>query len=87
MTPSWSGLKKRLQDSPVDARVLIEPDSSLITTTRQSELLGVPRRSLYYHPVVNPEREVLDKLHMNAIDAIYTAYPFYGSRRMKVELE
>jgi putative transposase len=65
----------------------VEPDSTLITTTRQTELLGIPRRSLYYHPVVNPEREALDKLHMNAIDAIYTDYPFYGSRRMKIELD
>jgi putative transposase len=54
--------------------------------TRQAELLGLARRSIYYQPVVNVERCALDKLHMNAIDEIYTRYPFYGSRRMQVEL-
>ena len=53
---------------------------------RQAELLGIARRSVYYQPVVNVERFALDKLHMNAIDEIYTSYPFYGSRRMRIEL-
>ncbi len=53
---------------------------------RDAELLGVNRTSLYYRPVVSPERITLDKLHIDAIDEIYTKYPFYGSRRVRVEL-
>ena len=86
MTPSWSGLKKRLQDSARDGRLLIEPGNELLTVTRQAELLGIPRRSVYYQPVVNVERLALDKLHMNTLDEIYTRYPFYGSRRMQVDV-
>ena len=53
---------------------------------RQAELLGINRSSLYYRRVVNDERLELDKAHMNAIDEIYTKYPFYGTRRLKLEL-
>jgi len=37
-------------------------------------------------PVINEVQLDLDKVHMNAVDEIYTAYPFYGTRRLKVEL-
>lgn len=50
-------------------------------------MLGVSRRSYYYQPVVNESELTRLKLHLDAIDEIYTAYPFYGSRRMQVELE
>jgi putative transposase len=36
--------------------------------------------------VINPIAIELDKKHMNAIDEIYTEIPFYGSRKVKVEL-
>jgi putative transposase len=49
---------------------------------RQAELVGVSRSGLYYEPLVNDE----DIRIMNALDEIYTACPFYGSRRMVVEL-
>jgi putative transposase len=46
---------------------------------RQCELLGLNRSSVYYAPApVNPE----DLRLMRRIDEQYTAYPFYGSRRM-----
>lgn len=89
---SWSGLKKRQTNSahsPPKAsalKSLLEPNHPSLPISRQAELLGVSRRSIYYQPVVNVERLALDKLHMNAIDEIYTRYPFYGSRRMRVEL-
>jgi putative transposase len=86
VTPSWSGSKKRHQALRLDGRKLIEPGNPYLTVTRQAELLGIARRSVYYQPVVNVERLALDKLHMNAIDEIYTSYPFYGSRRMRIEL-
>lgn len=52
------------------------PDISL---TRQTELLGVSRASLYYTPRPDPEEIRITR----AIDEIYTRRPFYGSRRMK----
>ena len=51
------------------------PDISL---SRQTELLGVSRASLYYRSRPDPEEVRLTR----AIDEIYTRRPFYGSRRM-----
>lgn len=50
---------------------------------RQAELLGISRSSIYYTP---QDREA-DKRHMDMIDAIYTDYPFYGSRRIRNEMK
>lgn len=45
-------------------------------------MLDISRASAYYQPVVS-EKEI----HIMAlIDKIYTAYPFYGSRRIRYEL-
>lgn len=62
---------------------MIVPSHKEISLSRQSALLGVSRESFYYKPIISPE----DIRAMNAIDEVYTAYPFYGSRRMKPELE
>jgi len=51
--------------------------------TVQADLLSLSRSSLYYQPVVPSAEEVALK---HRIDAIYTAYPFYGSRRITVQL-
>jgi len=56
---------------------------SHISILRQSELLNISRSSIYYQPTVDPE----DILIMNAIDEIFTQYPFYGHRRIKPELK
>lgn len=64
----------------------IEPNHPNLTIARQAELLGVNRRSVYYQPTDNATVQSLLKRDMNAIDAIYTGYPFYGSRRMQLEL-
>jgi len=47
-------------------------------------LLSVSRRSLYYQPVPPPPEEVPIK---HRIDELYTAHPFYGSRKLTVLLE
>lgn len=49
----------------------------------QAKLLGVSRSSLYYQPVAPSAEEIALK---HRIDAIYTAYPFYGSRRITEQL-
>ena len=46
-------------------------------------LLGVARSSVYYTPVpISEDRLAL----MQAVDGLYTEYPFYGSRRITVTL-
>ncbi len=42
------------------------------------------RRSLYYQPIPPPPEEVAIK---HRIDELYTAHPFYGSRKLTVLLE
>ena len=49
----------------------------------QPDLLSVSRSSLYYRPVEPTAAEVALK---HRIDEIYTASPFYGSRRLAVQL-
>jgi putative transposase len=49
----------------------------------QIQFLGLSRSSLYYQRVPPSSEELLLK---RRIDEIYTAYPFYGSRRIAVQL-
>ena len=62
---------------------LIEKNNSEINLTRQAELLDISRSGIYYQPIIDP-REIQIK---NAIDEIYTACPFYGSRKIKQQLK
>jgi len=55
-----------------------------LTKTRRCELLDVARSSAYYHP--EPVSEA-DLALMRLIDEIHLQWPFYGSRRMRDELE
>ncbi len=57
------------------------PELSLKT---QVALLSVSRASVYYQPVGPSAREIALK---HRIDEIYTAHPFYGSRRITVVLQ
>lgn len=66
-----------------EKRVLIDLESSQFTTQRQCELLGLPRSTLYYKPVmVSQETLTLCRL----LDEIYTEHPYYGVRRMTAQL-
>lgn len=58
-----------------------QPDALALTT--QAELLSLSRRSLYYTPVPPSPKEVAIK---HRIDELYTAHPFYGSRKLTVLL-
>lgn len=51
--------------------------------TTQAVLLSLNRSSLYYQPVPPSAEELWIK---RRIDEIYTACPFYGSRKIQVEL-
>jgi putative transposase len=62
---------------------LVDRQLADISLTDQADLLSISRRSLYYQPVPPAPEEVAIK---HAIDAIYTAHPSYGSRRLEVVL-
>jgi putative transposase len=50
----------------------------------QAILLSISRRSLYYQPLPPSPQEVAIK---HRIDELYTAHPFYGSRKLTVLLQ
>jgi putative transposase len=62
---------------------LIEREAGALPLLIQADLLGLSRSSLYYRPVAPSAEEIALK---HRIDAIYTAYPFYGSRRITAQL-
>jgi putative transposase len=55
----------------------------MLSVTRQCELLGLNRSSLYYVPA---GEKPLNLLLMRLLDEQFTRTPFYGSRRMTVWL-
>jgi putative transposase len=68
-----------LPPSAEDRRLLVEVDHPELSVRHQCELLGLNRSTFYYEPTgATPE----DLRLMRLIDEQYTAYPFYGSRKM-----
>lgn len=65
-----------------DKKTLIDKNNFKINLGRQAELLGISRSSIYYQPIIGTK----DILAKDAIDRIYTAYPFLGSRKMRLAL-
>jgi putative transposase len=61
----------------------VDVNFTLLTISRQTELLGISRSSYYYVPARNPEKERI----LKRLDEIYTEHPFLGSRRMSVILK
>ncbi len=84
LTTQVAWLKKNLAScSRAERLTMVERADPEVPLTVQSALLGVSRSSLYYQPVpVSPEEVALK----HRIDEIYTAYPFYGSRRVTATL-
>ena len=62
---------------------MIDREGGEISVVAQAQLLEINRSSLYYTPLDRDPAYVVIK---NAIDEIYTRRPFYGSRRIAVEL-
>jgi putative transposase len=62
---------------------MTEPGHPALSVRRQCELLGLSRSSLYYEPTGQGAE---DLRLMRLIDEVYTARPFYGSRRMTIRL-
>lgn len=64
-----------------EKRKLIDRKHYSLSIRDQCKLLGLNRASLYYEPIpVSIETLQI----MNLIDEIYTKYPFYGSRKIKL---
>jgi putative transposase len=62
----------------------VEREAVSVPLCTQAELLGVSRSSLYYRPRP-PSAEEVELKHR--IDALYTQYPFFGSRRITALLQ
>jgi putative transposase len=61
----------------------IDMQDDLMATTRQCELAGVSRATMYMHQ--KPKADDEDDLQLSRlIDEEYTRHPFYGTRRMAV---
>lgn len=63
---------------------LLESGRDEFSISSQAALLGLNRTGIYYRPVLPSEEELAIK---HRIDEVYTAYPFYGSRRICVTLQ
>jgi putative transposase len=63
---------------------MVERENSEVALSTQADLLGLSRSSLYYQASELSAWEVQIK---HRIDAIYTEFPFYGSRRITVQLK
>lgn len=61
----------------------MERGESELALSVQAELLSLSRSSLYYQPVLPSAQEVAIK---HRIDEIYTECPFFGSRRILIQL-
>ena len=58
---------------------MIDRNHADIAISRQCDLLGLPRSSLYYE---STREERYNEFLMRLIDEYYTRVPFYGARRM-----
>lgn len=58
---------------------MLEKDHAELSLKVQAELLGISYSSLFYKPLPPSERELAIK---RRIDEIYTAHPYYGSRKI-----
>jgi len=65
-------------------RALIEDAVDTLPVRTQASLLCISRTHLYYQPLPPAAREVAIK---HRIDELFTALPFYGSRRIQALLE
>jgi len=62
---------------------MLEKDNLELTLKTQVKLLGISYSSLFYQPVLPSSRELTIK---RRIDEVYTAHPFYGSRKITAVL-
>ena len=66
-----------------ERRRLVDADHPQLSISAQCDLLGLSRSTYYYEPALESEENLL---LMRQIDAQYLKTPFFGSRRMALEL-
>lgn len=77
--------KKKVGDIAIDVkRELIDREVEELTISRQCELLNLSRSTFYYDYCRGDE---FNLQVMRKMDELYTENPFYGTRRMSVELK
>ena len=57
---------------------MVEREADTIPVIRQCQLLGLSRSGLYYQSHGDPKRQAFEQQLLNAIDALYTAWPTLG---------
>jgi putative transposase len=62
---------------------MLEQENTNMPLKTQAELLGISYSSLFYRPAPPSERELAIK---RRIDELYTAHPYYGSRKIAMLL-
>jgi putative transposase len=70
--------------SAPDRRALVDRDHSELSVRRQCQLLGVARSGVYRPPPAANDDD--DPALMRRIDELFTAWPFFGSRRITAML-
>lgn len=77
-------MAKKNKDLPLEERrSWIDPTTTEVTLNEQLMLAWVSKTAYYYEPASETPENLL---YMELIDGLYTRHPFYGSRRMVVEL-
>lgn len=69
--------------SLVEKRIMITPDHPRLSIARQCEVLDLARSSYYYEPL---PVDAFTLAVMAAIDEIYLEFPFYGSRKILLDV-
>jgi putative transposase len=80
---TWVKKKLASEWSRAERQALVERSAAELSLTAQAELLGLSRSSLSYQ-AMGPRAEEIALKHR--MDELYTAPPFYGSRRLHVQL-
>jgi putative transposase len=78
----WA-VKKLKSLGLLNKKSLVEPKLTTLSLTRQCDLIGIHRSSLYYKP---KEFSTHNIGIMHRIDEIFTEMPFYGHRRIHRQL-
>lgn len=79
-----NGSKKNLSCLSLDQRRAMIEEGISISVRRQCVLLKLSRSGVYYKPKPISEAELAI---ISLVDEIYTAHPYFGTRRMVQELE
>jgi putative transposase len=77
-------VKKKWESSLETKRGLVEADHSRLTVQRQCQRLGLKRSTAYYQA---REERAVHLVLKHRLDELYTAWPFYGTRRMTAYLQ